>query len=392
MKVLDIIVEGAAGEFAWKFFTKQTAKDVFAQDLAERLAVKMFNQYTTKLKRVPEGAVESEIATALKGTAYETDAKFAKQLASETKRYHDKELLTPWRKSNAPKEKEETVPKEKEAQSSSVVKATAKEARIKWKAWGTKGLISNIFWMYTLYDIWKAVDLYWRQIDWALGRLELGPDDVDEDGKPGIDLDAFELYHKEKLGALLISIAAIRPGWWSKIPVLGWMAAPFKMLGVAGQGLWFAFMDIPGLLPEQSSEESIREIIARWACTKIKDIPWLPGASGESIASTLGAPVKWSIDAVKNAWTEYVREYYGDEEPPSSLLPTILPDNSAHPSSKKRKKDQAAAVTPADADQNADTSPTNNATTGSRTGNWRNMGNGYELNLDTGDIQVKRLR
>lgn len=390
MKVLDIIAEGAAGEFtefAFRRFSRDAAKQVFAEQTVEKIANDIFKNFTALEKKATTKDVRLAVEEALSKSKYKDDAVFSKELVEETKKYHNTELLPQLRKARKSKKTDK-----------SDVKKRARENREKWKTLGVSGLISKAFWMYAAYDITKSVQLYFERIDWALQRLELGEDGVDADGDPGISLETFEIYHREQLGVLFLSIATAHPALFTKIPIFGWLGKPFTALGSAGTALWMYFTNanpsnygVPAL-PGQEPDENLREMIARYAMWQIKDISWLPGTSGESLASILGEPIKLTTDFVKQLWTATVRDFYGDKEPPDILLPTILPDHPA-----KTKKDQGASVTPADADQNSGDGAITATTKPPyakgdayyHPSDWEDIGGGYERHKFNGTVAKK---
>lgn len=392
MKVLDIIVEGVGaeiGEFVFKQFSRDTVKQAFAEATVERVANDIVKKFTIpglkdKTKRATEKDIQLAVEQELSRSKYKDDTAFSKEIAEDVKKYHNTELVPALRKARKDKK---TDP--------SNVKNRATESRTKWTALGVSGLISKAFWMYAAYDITKSVTLYWERIDWALQRLELGEDGKDADGDPGISLETFEIYHREQLGVLFLSIATAHPALFTKIPIFGWLGKPFTALGNSGTLLWMYFTKAdPSMygvpqLPGQEPDENLRKMIARYALWQIADIPWLPGTSGESFASVLGVPIKWTIDWVKQLWTETVKDFYGDKIPPEILLPTLLPD---HPG---KAKDQGASVNPADADQHSGTitattkPPYAKGDAYYHKSDWTDIGSGYERHKFNGTVAKK---
>jgi hypothetical protein len=391
MKVLDIIVETAAGEaaeFVFKRFSRDAAKQAFAENTVEKVATDIFKKFTALDNPVKASTKDVRLAVEkeLSRSKYKDDPAFSEELVKEVKKYHNQELLPQLRKAGKTKKKDP-----------SNVKKQAAENRSKWATLGVNGLIGKLFWMYAAYDITKAVTLYFERIDWALQRLELGEDGVDADGDPGISLETFEIYHREQLGVLFLSIATAHPALFTKIPIFGWLGRPFTALGNSGTALWMYFTNadpskygVPNL-PGQEPDENLRKMIARYAMWQIADISWLPGTSGESLASILGAPIKWTTDFVKQLWTATVRDFYEDKEPPEILLPTILPDHPA------KDKKQGALVTPADADQHSSTTPITAATKPPyakgdayrHASDWEDVGGGYERHKFNGTVAKK---
>lgn len=422
MKVLDIISETATGEFAefvFKKFFRNKAQQEFAESLVEQVATDIFKKFTmvTTGPRATGKDVRLAVEEALVGTTYAGDKNFVKELTEEVVKYHDKQLLPHIKK--APK-----------------IQTGAAEASAKWASEGL-ALLNGIFYMYAAYDVSQSLQRYHKNIGRALAALETGEAGKDKDGNPGISLESFEIYHREQLGKLFLSIATVHPAAFSKIPWLGWLAKPFQSLGAGGAGLWLYFTNasasslgvIP--LPGQRPDESLREAIARYSMWQIKDISWLPGTSGESLASVLGKPVKWTVEAAKDLWTAAVRKFYPGNTIPEFLLPTLLPDHSTG-----KKPNQGGQVKPADADQYdalkpprakgdayyhpsdwedigggyerhkfnstvAKKLPGSNASKAEvrNPADWRDLGNGYEVNIKkgpkgepvygTGDIQLK---
>jgi hypothetical protein len=385
MKVLDIITEGVV-EHVFKWTFRNTAKRAFAENLVERVASDIFEKFTVpalkdKAKKATTKDVQLAVEEAMVGTKYAGDKAFAEEIVEQVKKYHNTELLPSLRKAKPGKK---TDPAD--------VKTRATDARNKLKTLGVSGLISKAFWMYAAYDVTKSVQTYLANMDEALIALELGEDGKDAAGNPGISLESFEIFHREQLGQLFLSIATAHPALFTKIPIFGWLGKPFTALGNTGTALWMYFTKAdPSMygipqLPGQEPDENLRKMIARFAMWQIADISWLPGTSGESLASILGAPIKWTTDFVKQLWTSTVKDFYGDKQPPDILLPTLLPD---HPG---RAKPQGAAVTPADADQNSGTSakpPYAKGDAYRHASDWEDIGSGYERHKFNGTVAKK---
>jgi hypothetical protein len=388
MKVLDIITEGVV-EHVFKWTFRDAAKRAIAENLVERVASDIFEKFTVPaLKNKTKGATTKDVQLAVEeavaGTKYAGDKEFAKEVVEQVKKYHNTELVPVLRKAKPGKK---TDPSD--------VKKRAADSRTKLALLGVNGLIAKLCWMYAAYDVIKSVTLYFERIDWALQRLELGEDGKDADGDPGISLETFEIYHREQLGQLFLSIATVHPALFTKIPIFGWLAKPFTALGGSGAALWQYFTNAdPSMygilpLPGQEPDENLREMIARYAMWQIADIPWLPGTSGESLASILGVPIKWTTDFVQQLWTSTVQEVYGDKIVPEILQPTLLPD---HPSN---TKPQGAAVTPGDADQNSGTSAKPPYAKGDayyHKSDWQDIGGGYERHKFNGTVAKKLPR
>jgi len=394
MKVLDIIAEGVGaeiGEFAFKRFSRDAAKQAFAESTVERVANSIIKNFTIpamadKTKRATTKDIRLAVEQELSRSKYKDDTAFSKEIAEEVKTYHDKELLPALRKASKDKKTDPLA-----------VKKSARDMGAKWSVLGVNGLIGKLCWMYAAVDITKSVQNYFENIDMALKALETGEGAVDKDGNPGISLESFEIYHREQLGQLFLSIATVHPALFTKIPIFGWLAKPFTALGGSGAALWQYFTEATpekyGIvqLPGQEPDESIREMIARYALWQISDIVWLPGTSGESLASILGTPIKWTTDFVQQLWTSTVKEVYGDKQPPAILLPTLLPD---HPG---KTKDQGASVNPADADQYSSTKPITAATKPPyakgdafyHASDWTDIGGGYERHKFNGTVAKK---
>lgn len=383
MKVLDIITEGL-GEHVFKWTFRNTAKRTFAENLVERVASDIFEKFTVpslkdKTLRATTEDVQLAVEAAMAGTKYAGDKELAKEIVIQVKKYHNAELVPALRKAGPGKK---TDPAD--------VKTRATDARNKLKTLGVSGLISKAFWMYAAYDVTKSVQIYLANMDEGLKALELGEDGKDAAGYPGISLESFEIYHREQLGQLFLSIATAHPALFTKIPIFGWLGKPFTAMGNTGTALWMYFTKAdPSMygvpqLPGQEPDENLREMIARYAMWQIADIPWLPGTSGESLASILGTPIKWTTDFVKQLWTSTVKDFYGDKEPPEILLPTLLPD---HPS---RAKPQGASVNPADADQHSTTTPPYVKGDAYRhASDWEDIGSGYERHKFNGTVAKK---
>jgi hypothetical protein len=388
MKVLDIIAEGV-GEHVFKWTFGNAAKRAFAESTVERVASDIFKKFTVpaldgSVKKATTKDVRLAVEEAVAGTKYAGDETFSKEIVEQVKQYHNTELLPALRKARKSKK---TDPSD--------VKQRAADARTKLATLGVSGLINKLFWMYAAYDVTKSVQTYLANMDDALIALELGENGKDKDGDPGISLESFEIFHREQLGQLFLSIATAHPALFTKIPIFGWLGKPFTALGNAGTALWMYFTKAdPSMygvpqLPGQEPDENLREMIARYAMWQIADISWLPGTSGESLASLLGSPIKWTTDFVKQLWTATVKDFYGDKQPPDILLPTLLPD---HPG---RAKPQGAAVTPADADQNSGTTtsttkpPYAKGDAYRHASDWEDIGSGYERHKFNGTVAKK---
>ena len=394
MKVLDIITETAAGEaavFIFKRFSTNSAKQKFAESLVERVANDIFKNFTALANpiRATKKDVQLAVERELSQSKYKDDPVFAKDLVEQVKKYHDEELWLPLKKARDARKSSKKDP--------DAVKKEAGEFRSKWATLGVSGLINKAFWMYAAYDITKSVQKYFENMEEALKALEAGEDGKDDNGNPGISLESFEIFHREQLGQLFLSIATAHPALFTKIPIFGWLGKPFTALGNSGTLLWMYFTKanpsmygVPNL-PGQEPDESLREMIARFALWQISDISWLPGTSGESLASILGTPIKWTTDFVQQLWTATVKDFYGDKEPPAILLPTLLPD---HPG---KAKAQGAAVKPADADQHSSTTPITATTQPPyakgdayyHKSDWEDIGAGYERHKFNGTVAKK---
>ena len=399
MKVLDIIAENQrseALEFIFKRLSRDAAKQAFAESTIEKVAADIVKKFTIpaledKTKKATLDDIREAVSKEVSRSKYKDDPAFSEEIVKEVTRYHDKDLLPALRKARASKAADDSLG------TPAAVKKSAALARVKWAALGAVGLLNKAFTVYAAIDITKSVQLYWERIDWALQRLELGEDGKDADGDPGISLATFELYHKEQLGVLFLSIATVHPALFTKIPIFGWLAAPFRAFGTAGTGLWMYFTNAKpdkfGVLPlpGQEPDENLREVIARYSVWQIKDIPWLPGNSGKSLASLLGEPIKWTEEFVKDLWTAVVTRVYPGDTIPEILKPTVLPD---HASRKNSPAKQGANVMPGDADQNsaitaATKPPYAKGDAYYHKDDWEDMGNGYERHKFKGTVAKK---
>jgi len=394
MKVLDIITEGVGaeiGEFAFRRFSRDAVKQAFAESTVERVATDIFRKFTIpaadgSAKKATTKDVQLAVQEAMAGSKYAGDSALSKEVVEEVKKYHNTELVPELRKARKIKKKDP-----------SDVKKRARDMGTKWEALGVNGIIGKLCWMYAAVDITKSVQNYFENMDMAMKALETGEDAVDQDGNPGISLESFEIYHREQLGQLFLSIATVHPALFTKIPIFGWLAKPFTALGGSGSLLWQYFTNAtPSMygipqLPGQEPDESLRKMIARYALWQISDITWLPGTSGESVASILGTPIKWTTDFVQQLWTSTVKDVYNDKVPPAILLPTLLPD---HPS---KAKNQGASVNPADADQYSSTKPITSTTKPPyakgdpyyHASDWQDIGSGYERHKFNGTVAKK---
>jgi hypothetical protein len=405
MKVLDIIVEGAAGEtaeYVWKFFAKSAAKDAFARETVERIATIILNKYTKKGLTPPRAELDELLDRAVRNSTWKDDIKFITELEKETIRYHNAKYKQ-WLKQGSA----EGSPVGEKV--SGATKAKIKEWRAAWAQTTTKQLINSGMWMYASYDIYKSVEFYRGNIDEALRLLEIGPDGKDTDGSPGISLKDFELYHKEQLGQLFINISTVHPALFTKIPIFGWLAKPFRWMGTSGTALWMYFTNMPGTMPftvpGQPEDMNLRQAIAKLALIQMKDIRWLPGGSEQSVSSVIGGGIKWALDGLKALWTSTVTEFYKGKEVPEVLLPTLLPDDTSSTGKKtaandteKKSDGQGGKVvnpTPADADQNANTGtssakpPYTKGQPYYHASDWEDIGGGYERHKFNGTVVRK---
>jgi len=400
MKVLDIIREGAAGEtveYVWKFFTKSAAKDAFARETVERIATIILNKYTKKGLTPPRAELDELLDRAVSNSRYKDDITFITELEKETIRYHNAKYQQ-WLKQGSA---EGATVGEKV---SGATKAKIKEWRAAWAKNTTEKLINGSMWAYAGYDIYKSVEFYRENIDEALRLLEIGPDGKDTDGSPGISLKDFEIYHREQLGQLYINISTVHPALFTKIPIFGWLAVPFRLMGTSGTALWMYFTNMPGSMPftvpGQPEDMNLRQAIAKLALIQMKDIRWLPGGSEESVSSVIGRPFKWAIEGLKALWTSAVTEVYKGKEVPEVLLPTLLPDDKNSTGKKpadNNAEKQSGKVTPADADQNASTG---NGSSSAKppyakgqpyyhASDWEDIGGGYERHKFNGTVARK---
>ena len=400
MKVLDIIVEasaqGAVGEYVWKFLGKQTAKAAFGREVATDIGTQIFNTYTKKGIKVPSAELDKMLDERISKSQYKNDSEFIEQVERDTVGYHNK-LYNDWKAVNKPKPK----PKE-EPDAPAVVPAhirnQARKARSSWKSLTAKGLWEKALYAWQFADIYEAVNLYWKQMDWALDKLSVGPDGIAEDGKPGFDLEAFHDYHKEILAVLFAQLVATFPSAWNKVPVLGWASAIVsnKVTGLAGKTLWLSFLDAHKF----GGDLSVRNFIDNFMMWQLNAIPIIGPllfSDKVTIASVIGQPLVWTEDLVKKEWVKFLKATaYKDSDIPAGLLPTDYPNPNNPADAEAEKKKQAGKVTPADADSQTDTNPANTAkdknmpVNKNLNGDWEDMGNGFEVNRMNNHVRVKR--
>lgn len=391
MKVLDVILEGAtgeAGEYVWKFLAKQTPQAVFGREVARDVAQQIFNTYTKQGIKAPRAELDKLLDSKLSQSQWKDDIAFAEQVEKETVSYHNA-LYKEWSKKGRTK----VTPKD-EPDAPAVLPAhirnQALKARGAWKSLTAKGLYSKALYAWQFADIYEAVNLYWEQMDWALDKLSVGPDGIAEDGKPGFSLESFHNYHKEVLAVLFAQLVATFPKLWNKVPVLGWASAIVsnKVTGLAGKTLWLTFLDAHKF----GGDLSIRNFIDNFMLWQLNAIPIIGPllfSDKVTIASVIGQPLVWTEDLIKGEWVKFLKATaYKDSEIPAGLLPDKYP-NPNDPA-------QAAKVTPADADSQADTDPAKTDSSGKRPGNknpngdWEDMGNGFEVDRMTNQVRVKR--
>lgn len=403
MKVLDIILEGAAGEtaeYVWKFLGKQSAQAAFGREVARDVAQQIFNTYTKQGIKAPRAELDKLLDSKLSRSQWKDDIAFAEQVEKETVGYHNA-LYKDWAKkgrANVPPKQEPDAPAVLPAH----IRNQALKARSSWKSLTAKGLWEKALYAWQFADIAEAVSLYWEQMDWALDKLSVGPDGVAEDGKPGFSLESFHNYHKEVLAVLFAQLVATFPSAWNKVPVLGWASAIVsnKVTGLAGKTLWLSFLDAHKF----GGDLSIRNFIDNFMLWQLNAIPIIGPllfSDKVTIASVIGQPLVWTEDLIKSEWVKFLKATaYKDSDIPAGLLPDKYPNpnNTADAEAEAERKKQAGKVTatPADADSQAGNTPADATTSGKRlpnknpNGDWEDMGNGFEVNRMNNHVRVKR--
>lgn len=400
MKVLDIIVETAAGEaagYAWKFLGKQTAQAAFGREVARDVANEIFNTYTKQGIKAPRAELDKLLDRKLSRSQWKDDTAFIEQVEKDTVGYHNA-LYKDWAKGRTKVKPKEEPDAPENFRLPAHIKNQALKARSSWKSLTPRGLYSKALYAWQFADIYEAVTLYWEQMDWALDKLSVGPDGVAEDGKPGFSLEAFHNYHKEVLAVLFAQLVATFPKLWNKVPVLGWASAIVsnKVTGLAGKTLWLTFLDAHKF----GGDLSIRNFIDNFMLWQLNAIPIIGPllfSDKVTIASVIGQPLVWTEDLIKGEWVKFLKATaYKDSDIPAGLLPDNYPNPNNPADAEAEKKKQAAKVTPADADSQSDTNPAKTDTSGKRPGNknpngdWEDMGNGFEVDRMTNQVRVKR--
>lgn len=389
MKVLDVIVETAAGEaagYAWKFLGKQTAQAAFGREVARDVANEIFNTYTKQGIKAPRAELDKLLDRKLSRSQWKDDTAFIEQVEKDTVGYHNK-LYDEWKKTNLGGKT--NVAKSK-------IQEQALKARGAWKSLTVKGLYEKALYAWQFTDIYEAVTLYWEQIDWALDKLAVGPDGIAEDGKPGYTLEDFHHYHKQVLAVLFAQLVATFPKAWNKVPILGWASAIVsnKVTGLAGKTLWLTFLDAHKF----GSDYSVRRFIDNFMMWQLNAIPIIGPllfSDKVTIASVIGQPLVWTEDYIKSGWVKFLKATaYKDSDIPAALLPDNYPNPNNPADAAAEKKKQAGKVVPADADSQAGTNPSKTDTTGGKNtnpnGDWEDMGNGFEVNRMSNNVRVKR--
>jgi hypothetical protein len=390
MKVLDVILEGAAGEtaeYVWKFLGKQTAQATFGREVARDVAQQIFNNYTKQGIKAPRAELDKLLDSKLSRSQWKDDIAFIEQVEKDTVGYHNA-LYKDWK---------QTSRGGKTNVAKSEIQEQALKARGAWKAMGPKGLYSKFLIAWQLYDVWDALELYWRQMDWALNKLAIGPGATDpEDGKPGFLLEDFHHYHKEVLAVLFAQVVATFPKLWNKVPILGWASkiVSNKTTGLAGKTLWLTFLDAHKI----GSDLSIRRFIDNFMFWQLNAIPLvgpLLFSDKVTVASVIGQPLVWTEEFAKDQWVKFLKATaYKDSAIPELLLPDNYPNPNNPADAEADKKKQAGKVVPADADSQAGTNPGKTNTTGGKNtnpnGDWEDMGNGFEVNRMSNNVRVKR--
>lgn len=392
MKVLDIIVEasaqGAVGEYAWKFLGKQTAQAAFGREVARDVASQMLNKYPKRGLPVDRMEFDRLLDAKISASPYKNDTAFIEQVEKDTVGYFNKEYNA-WKKSGGGGKVEPTVG---DVAGDAVNKAAAK-AKAKWETLGSNGLIrawsAGIF-VWQTADVIEYVNLYWKQMDWALDKLALGPDGKAEDGKPGFILEEFHVYHKQVLSELAADLLATYPSFWYRIPVLGWL---FKLSGLVGRTVWMTFLDTHAF----GNDTTLRKYINNVMLWKLN--AFLPIFDDTvTVGSVVGQPLVFTEDFFKKLWVNFLKgTVYQNSDIPSWALPDHYPNPNNPADVAADKKKQSGKVTPADADSQADTNPSNTDTTGGKrlpnknpNGDWEDMGNGFEVNRMSNHVRVKR--
>jgi len=391
MKVLDVIVETAAGEaagYAWKFLGKQTAQAAFGREVARDVANEIFNTYTKQGIKAPRAELDKLLDRKLSRSQWKDDTAFIEQVEKDTVGYHNA-LYKDWAKKN-PKVKTKDEPE------APAIRNQALKARSAWKSLTAKGLYEKALYAWQFADIYEAVTLYWEQMDWALDKLAVGPDGIAEDGKPGYTLEDFHHYHKQVLAVLFAQLVATFPKAWNKVPILGWASAIVsnKVTGLAGKTLWLTFLDAHKF----GSDYSVRKFIDNFMLWQLNAIPIIGPllfSDKVTIASVIGQPLVWTEDLIKSEWVKFLKATaYKDSDIPAALLPDNYPNPNNPADAEAEKKKQAGKVVPADADSQAGTNPSKTDTTGGKNtnpnGDWEDMGNGFEVNRMSNNVRVKR--
>ena len=398
MKVLDVILETAAGEaveYAWRFLGKQTAQAAFGREVARDVAKKIFNNYTKQGIKAPRAELDKMLDERLSKSQWKDDTAFIEQVEKDTVGYHNA-LYKDWAKGRT------TVKPKEEPDAPEVLPAhirnQALKARDSWRSLSAKGLYSKALYAWQFADIYEAVNLYWKQMDWALDKLSVGPDGIAEDGKPGFSLESFHNYHAEVLAVLFAQLVATFPKLWNKVPILGWASkiVSNKTTGLAGKTLWLSFLDAHKF----GSDLSIRNFIDNFMLWQLNAIPIIGPllfSDKVTIASVIGQPLVWTEDLVKKEWVKFLKATaYKDSDIPAWLLPDNYPNPNNPADAEAEKKKQAGKVVPADADSQAGNNPADTTTSGKQlpnknpNGDWEDMGNGFEVNRMSNHVRVKR--
>ncbi len=387
MKVLDIILEGAAGEtaeYAWKFLSKQTAQAAFGREVAADIATRVLNKYAKKGLPVDRMELDRLLDARISASPYKNDTNFIEQIERDTVGYYNK-IYKDWKQNTNPAGKPNTA--------KSAIREQAAKAKTSWESLTAKGLYSKFLYAWQFKDIYEAVDLYWEQMNWALDRLALGTDGVASDGKPGFLLEEFHQYHKTALATLAAHLVATFPSLWNKVPVLGWASkiVSNKVTGLAGKTLWLTFLDAHKFGGDISGRRFIDNFML-WQLNAIPLVGPLLFSDKVTIASVIGEPLVWTEDFIKKGWVNFLKTTaYKNSDIPAGLLPDNYPNPDNPADAEAEKKRQDGKVTPADADSQADNNPSGKTPPNKNpNGDWEDMGNGFEVDRMTNHVRVKR--
>lgn len=367
MKVLDIITEGV-GNYVWKYFGKQSLEHSVARETVENIATQIFNNYTKKGIKPPEGIVQDMLIAHPSHAGLDDATK--QKIKREISEYHNY-LVDEFKKSGL-------TPKPKKDGAAEVAKGAVGTA---WAKLQTIGLLNTVFIAWAAKDIYDIVSVYHENMLEAIAKLE----------SKDISLEAFHMYHKEQLTQLVAQLILTKPARFWGVPILGWAGRVFNS-GGAGRVAWLAFIDTK-IFDGPEGKLSVRNYIDNFCLWKLRAIPLIGPLFGDTtIADVVGEKLKWGEDVVMEAWVNFLKNtfYKGQEVPASLLPPSYVGPSPSNPEDKKKygPPDQGGKVGPADADAQAgaNVAPNNSAVSADK--NWKDLGNGFDANIFTGAIRV----